>query len=114
MLQIELSDTQKRVEACIAFTLWIEKANRRDKFMYYEGEYLHQTLSGIQVQKLTYQLAEKGVIYLVQKRIGKSSRFGYIAIKASKDPYERLLPVTPDYHVRTKPKMKEREYVEAH
>lgn len=73
---------------------FILNAKPNDKFLYYSGITLTDTIMARELKKLTYTHASKGDIYLVQKRF--QDVFDFIAIKASRPPVYRLVPLNDE------------------
>lgn len=69
---------------------FVQNASPNNRFIYYKGYSLTDTILACQLRKLTYQFALEGKVYLVQKKHG--FYFEFIAIKASTPPVIKLVP----------------------
>lgn len=80
--------------------LFATTAKPLDQMVYFWGRHLAETIISQEVQKIAYEYATKGLIYLVQKRNELDKyEFLYIAIKASKPPLIKLVPLSDkDYY----------------
>jgi hypothetical protein len=76
------------------FKHFILNAKPNEKFLYYSGLTLTDSIMAKELKKLTYNHASKGDIYLVQKRF--QDVFDFIAIKASRPPVYRLVPLSDE------------------
>lgn len=66
-----------------------------ERFIYYTGLHLTDTILSREVKKLTYELAVNGKVYLVQKKCySVFGEYDFIAIKASKPPVHKLVPLS--------------------
>lgn len=91
-----------RVADLDTFNKWVRHANPLDRFTYYIGFGLTDSLLATNVRKHVYKSAIVGEIYLVQKRDREyPGHFEFIAIRASKPPVYKLLPFS-DERVRQK------------
>lgn len=101
----ELSELQK----------FVDTAKPREMFRYYTGPCIQNSLLAKNIGSVAYDEASRGNIYLVQKRRSDHTPyFDYFAIKASKPPVYRLipLPVGKISELKTKPKYRiRRRYV---
>lgn len=75
--------------------MFIQTAMPNDMFIYYRG-YLNETLLGRAFGKEIYDLAVKGLGYLVRKRSREYIGFDYFFIKASKRPNLKLVPLSDE------------------
>jgi len=73
---------------------FINTAKPNDKFIYYTGFSLTQTIMSNELRKITYEYAVKGEVYLVQKRY--QNTFDFMVIKASKNPIYKLIPFSDE------------------
>ncbi len=78
-------------EECVRLHNFILNANPNQKHIYYVGMHARDSHLSEQLQKLAWEYALKGKIYLVQER-KQAFMFRYIAIKASSPPIGKLLP----------------------
>jgi hypothetical protein len=72
---------------------FVHTATPNEKFLYYTGFNISDTIIGRELAKITYDFAVKGKIYLVQRRADYYN-FDYIIIKASTIPIRTLIPFT--------------------
>jgi hypothetical protein len=69
-------------------------AKPNDRFSYYIGQDLSDSIMSRKVATMIYDYAVKGIVYLVRKRYKNDrSLFEYIAIKASSPPNKKLVPL---------------------
>lgn len=73
-----------------SFVKWYEGAKPGDFYVYYSGETLHGSIIGELLQRLTFEYALKGRVYLTRKKV-RSFYYDYIATK-SKRVNTRLVP----------------------
>jgi hypothetical protein len=71
--------------------MFLEKSAPNQRFIYYSG-YIFETLSGRVLGKEIYLLAQKGLVYLAQKKSIQYYGYDYFIIKASKRPIIKLIP----------------------
>jgi len=71
---------------------WVLNALPNQKYIYFSGWSLSANLLSNVVRELTYEYARKGEVYLVQYR--NQDVTDYIAVKASRPPVFKLLPLT--------------------
>lgn len=71
---------------------WIDTAKVQDKYVYYIGNSLSESIIGGVIGKLMMKEAMAGRIYLVQRKI-RPYEYEHIAIKASSTPIKSLLPI---------------------
>lgn len=89
-----IEDTQPSVDQ---FVKWCDNAKPGDKFIYYTGFNLSDTILAKEIRKATYRFSVMGEVYLVQGRCPRRlSVFNWYAIKASKPPVFRLLPFSEE------------------
>lgn len=72
---------------------FVANALPNEKFIYYSG-YLEEHLLGRALGKDIYNMAVKGLVYLVRSRSARYIGFDYYMIKASKKPVIKLVPFT--------------------
>lgn len=82
---------------------FVASALPNEKFIYYVGYSISETIIGKELAKITYNWSAHGRIYLVQRRIS-NWEYDYIAIKANIPPVNKLVPFTDEkrrekYHV---------------
>lgn len=70
---------------------FVNEATPNDKFLYYTGYNISDTIIGKTLAEITYDYSVKGKIYLVQRRVDYYN-FDYLIIKASKIPVFILVP----------------------
>lgn len=73
---------------------FINTANPNDKFIYYTGFSLTDSIMAKELKRVTYEYATKGEVYLVQKRF--QGAFDFIVIKASRPPMYKLVPLSDE------------------
>lgn len=104
------------IKECHIFSQWVINARPNDKYIYFKGFSLTDTFISLELQKLTFSLALKGTIYLVQQKL-KVHNYNFIAIKSSLPPNPRLVPFQKEEH-RVKRPYKRRllptEHLEIH
>lgn len=72
---------------------WLEKAKPNDRFIYYTGQSVQDTVLSREVGKQVYKYAIRGAVYLVQHRSsGYYFDFDHYLIKASNPPVYSLVP----------------------
>lgn len=76
------------------FKKFIYEARYNDRFEYYRGLGITDTVLSAQLGKIAYKHATEGRIYIVQRRI--HNKFSFIAIKASTPPVTKLIPFTDE------------------
>ena len=82
-------------ECCELTTLneWVERAKPNEKFIYYTGQSVQDTVLSREVGKQVYQYAMRGLVYLVQLRSSNYYfDFDHYLIKASSPPVYQLVP----------------------
>ncbi len=73
--------------------MWAARATPNDKLLYYTGMSVQDTLISKEVGRLAYELAQRGLVYLVQKRsLGYHYEFNHFLVKASPNPAHSLVP----------------------
>ena len=75
------------------FINWMRTAQPNDKYAYYTGSSLTDTLISNEIRKFIWSHACRGYVYLVQKK-ERVHYYHFIAIKASKIPNARLVPLS--------------------
>ena len=75
----------------ILFEAWVRDSLPNEKYIYFIGENLSHTIVGQLIQKITFNYALEGKLYLVRKRVS-SRDFKYIAIRASENFVTKLIP----------------------
>lgn len=80
---------------------FIFSAKPNEKFIYYEGFSLTDTLLTNELRKILYQYSVNGRVYLVQQKVRNKidPHYVFIAIKASTPPIVKLVPFS-DQKVR--------------
>lgn len=78
-------------------TTFVDKATPNDKFTYYTGFNLKDSLLSEQLQMMVYKYSVRGSVYLVQGRHRLyPGMFNYIMIKASYPPLSKLVPFSDE------------------
>jgi hypothetical protein len=76
-----------------ALNEWLVRAQPNDKFIYYTGQSVQDTVLSREVGKQVYKYATRGLVYLVQLRSsGYYFDFDHYLIKASNPPAYSLVP----------------------
>ncbi len=76
---------------------FIKTAAPNDRLEYFIGVSIQDTILSKEIAKITYKYAERGLVYLVQKRaIGYYYDFHHYMIKASYTPIYRLVPLSDE------------------
>lgn len=76
---------------------FISEAKPNDKFIYYTGCSVQDTLLSKEIGKIVYEYAISGLVYLAQRRsIGYYFDFDHFLIKASLTPVYLLVPFADD------------------
>ena len=78
---------------CAEFSAWLKTAKPNSKYTYHLGFSLTDSLLSAEIRKIAWNMACKGDIYLVQKKIQRYE-YKFIAVKASSPPIKRLVPFT--------------------
>lgn len=79
----------------VSFKKFLGTAKPNDKFNYYLGYSLMDSVVAKELQKIAYEQALKGEVYLVQKKVDLNYT-EYIMVKASRPPVLRLVPLASD------------------
>jgi len=75
---------------------FLRNARPGDRYCYATAYNLVDTLLTREIQKETYGLATRGLVYLVQRRVDRMGLFDYFIIKASKSPITSLIPYSEE------------------
>ena len=75
------------------FKQWITVALPNDKYIYCVGWHLTETIMSEKLRDLAYDYSTKGELYLVQEKTQDRGLINYTAIKASKPPIQKLVPL---------------------
>lgn len=78
---------------CVNFHNWILNALPLQKYLYYTGSHMSDSILSNELRKVAWEHACKGKIYLVQEKV-QANIFRYIAIKASSPPIKYLIPLS--------------------
>lgn len=91
-------------EECVNLHNFILNASPNQRHIYYVGMHARDSHLSEQLQKLAWEYALKGKIYLVQER-KQAFMFRYIAIKASSPPIGKLIP-EKEREIKSNPNMR--------
>jgi hypothetical protein len=64
------------------FIAWFKQAERHEKYVYYSGNSLTDSLLSVEIKKIAWTHACRGYVYLVQKKLG-NGYYHFYAIKAT-------------------------------
>ena len=73
------------------YTDWLTFSSPNERYSYYIGERLSESILGTRIGKKLMNDAENGKVYLFQRKIN-NGMYDHIAIKASYPPVKRLVP----------------------
>ena len=75
----------------LKYTNWLYNSSPNEKYSYYIGERLSESILGTRIGKRLMNDAESGKVYLFQRKLDKNM-YDHIAIKANYPPVKRLVP----------------------
>lgn len=91
-------DTPEQLELISKFINWELTASPMDKFIYYTGFSLTDSIMSLDIKEVTWKFAVEGKIYLLQARSKSWKLFDFIAIKATNPPVIKLVPLNDEQY----------------
>jgi len=96
-----IGDEQKNSPEYKTYKTWLLNSKPNERFVYFTGNSLSESIVGTFIGQVLMEDALKGMVYLFQRKLSPYN-YEHIAIRASIDPHQKLIPERINYHKKFK------------